>query len=114
MSDVDPLAKTLKTNKLKPTYAQIHISVEREFFEAYLVALKRLRYKTQAEFFRHCMRSAILEAERRLNTLSKEFNEKSSKGNFHDQLNAAIKTTLDELKKNYATPIGSTEDRLEL
>lgn len=56
----------------------------------------------------------IFETKRRLDTLSKEFNEKWPKGNFHDQLNAAIKNTLDELKKNYATPVGSTEGRLEL
>jgi len=56
----------------------------------------------------------IFEAKRRLDTLSKEFNEKWSQENFHDQLNAAIKITLDELKKTYAAPIRSTEGRLEL
>jgi hypothetical protein len=50
----------------KPIYADIHVRVEREFFEAFLAAIKQLRYKTQAEFFRHCMRSAISEAERRV------------------------------------------------
>lgn len=56
----------------------------------------------------------IFETKRMLDTLSKEFNEKWSRGNFNDRLNVAIKTTLDEIKKTYAAPIGSTEGRLEL
>jgi len=56
----------------------------------------------------------IFETKRRIDTLSKEFNEKWSKGSFHEQLNAAIKTLLGEFKKKYAIPIGSTEGRLGL
>jgi hypothetical protein len=56
----------------------------------------------------------VFETIRKLDTLSKEFNEKWPKGNLSDQLNAAIKTLLDELKKAYAAPVGSTEGRLEL
>jgi hypothetical protein len=58
--------QTLKADKLKPTYVQIHLCVEKGFFDDFLIAIKRLHYKTQAEFFRHCMRSAISEAERRV------------------------------------------------
>jgi hypothetical protein len=56
----------------------------------------------------------VFETRRRLDTLSKEFNEKWPKGNLYGQLNAAIETLLDELKKAYAAPVGSTEGRLEL
>jgi len=56
----------------------------------------------------------VFEAKRRLDTLSEEFNEKWPKRNLYGQLNAAIKTLLDELKKAYAAPVGSTEGRLEL
>ena len=55
----------------------------------------------------------IFETTRRLDTLSKGFNEKWTEGDFHSRLNIAIKDTLEELRKTYAVPIGSTEGRLE-
>jgi hypothetical protein len=55
----------------------------------------------------------IFESKRKLNTLSKEFNEKWSEENYHDRLNAAVKDTFKELTRTYAAPLKSTEGRLE-
>jgi len=59
-------ARAVKTEKPPCTrnFHDVHILVEGEFFEAFLIALKKLRYRTQAEFFRAKMREAIREAER--------------------------------------------------
>jgi len=59
-------ARDLKAKKSSAhtSQVQIHISAESTFHEAFLAALKQLRYQTQAEFFREKMREAISHAEK--------------------------------------------------
>jgi hypothetical protein len=49
----------------RSSQVDIHIIVDREFYQAFLIALRKLRYKTLVEFYREKMREAIEESEQR-------------------------------------------------